>query len=101
MKYDAKYFLEKFDKIPEDKWITGKFIRGDKRCALGWCGQEYSGRLTIESMVLYAILYNHIHVPASIINDGRIIGTINFTELGDTPKERIMNALILIEAGVL
>lgn len=100
MKYDTMYFLKKFDKIPEDQWcaelLTVEHSSGKiMHCALGHCEQR-PGFISKEALTLTKIFKNRIGNDPEIVNDG-IHKTI---ELGDSPKERIMNALLLINAGV-
>lgn len=37
MQYTVDYFIEKFEKIPEEKWTTRLYRFGDSRCAAGHC----------------------------------------------------------------
>lgn len=100
MKYDAMYFLKKFDAIPESKWTTGVFKdeRG-RKCALGHCGSQ-NEELGREGRALIS-LFNRINESAVAINDfDGIEGVDTHKFLGDTPKERVMNVLLLINAGV-
>jgi hypothetical protein len=91
-KYTAKYFIEKFAAIPDEKWGCGNYEQDGRYCALGHCGeQQLKG--TDMSRSLEALL----NWDTAKINDG--YGG-DYRELGSTPKERILNALILVEAGV-
>lgn len=38
--------------------------------------------------------------PVVQINDGKVLYNKDFSELGDTPKERILNALLLVKCGL-
>jgi len=40
MKYDIQYFIDKFEAIPENKWIKGTVYdtNSGRCCALGHCG---------------------------------------------------------------
>lgn len=41
-KFDAKYFINKFETIPSDEWAIGKWSDGERSCALGHCGIQGS-----------------------------------------------------------
>jgi hypothetical protein len=95
--FDCRYFLEKFFKIPENKWTVGQYEDAQgKKCALGHCG-EGAREITKESLELDKLFMRPEFIYVTAVNDG---GYEN-TELGDTPKERILNALIMIESGIL
>ena len=97
-KFTVDYFINKFSKIPDKKWITGVWSNNGKCCVLGHCGERNDGTLskTRESEALRSLTYEYLWVAPYSINDG-------FDELkmlGDTPKERVLTALELIKAGV-
>jgi hypothetical protein len=97
MKYDSIYFLKKFDAIPDDKWTVGSYRNSmNQRCAVGHClgNIPVKNIRTRRSKELFA-LRNVLFAPTSI-NDGLRA----FIQLGDTPKERIINALLLANAGI-
>lgn len=117
-KYNAKYFLNKFDKIPENRWITGKFYDAEgRKCVLGHCGYKikpYKMMLgtvpffTMSSeegraleMLILCELFTKSTGSATFsiidVNDG---ASEELLPLGHSPKERVMNILMLIEAGV-
>lgn len=79
--FDAKYFYDKLAKIPEELWCMGRFQDGEKHCALGFCAKGIEGSSLQEILHVVAINDNH---------EGR------FTYLGNTPKQRILNALQLV-----
>ena len=95
-KYAAEYFYNKFAAIPDNEWTTEVYFRPEDNayCALGHCGCTDLGdseeSLTLECLFLGSDLF--VSVPS--INDG----TEGTSDLGDTPKERILNALTLISA---
>ena len=98
MKYSIDYFLEKFYAIPTERWGTGSFKRGNRCCALGHCGTSGAGGQTIEGKALLKLLND-----ATMINDG--ISPMSYfprdyDKLGDNPKERIINALLLKKARI-
>lgn len=67
-----------------------------RHCALGHCG-EMAAHYTRESSELSDLFKNNLGVRVAYVNDCKCIDML---DLGDTPKERIMNALMLINAGV-
>lgn len=92
-------YLEFFDKIPEENWCENRFIDKStgKMCAIGHltggardgvCFGEHPFRGLLRGVLPYE--------DASSVNNG----TDQFEELGSTPKERIINALILKCAGL-
>lgn len=82
--YDVNFFIRKFEAIPEDKWITGKWELNGNHCALGHCGAIQSDvSLTDEACALNELLTNVI-----AINDGR-----DQVYAQPTPKQRILAAL--------
>jgi hypothetical protein len=95
-KYTAKYYMKKFDTIPDEKWTTHTFMDASGACcALGHCmvRGDYIYSNSSEARGLQRQLgFGNV----SSINDGQS----SYRKLGDTPKERILNALILVEAGV-
>lgn len=100
MKYTAKYFINKFSKIPDDKWCMGKYTDGYACCALGHCGATNTDPTTRETAHLEA-LFRRLGTSAPSINDVRYLSPgIEPSHLGDTPKERVIDALLLIAAGV-
>lgn len=85
--YTVDYFIDKFSKIPEDKWQMGGYHNKDKTkfCAFGHCGiDEYSGwKSKSEADALLNIL------PIAVsVNDGE---HEDYRQL--TPKQRILAAL--------
>ncbi len=99
-KYNALYFINKFEAIPESKWCTDRFQNGETFCALGHCGSTYSNHSSpIESFKLLT-LFRAYSFSVTKINDGEYDtwNIIDTTMFGKTPKERILNALYLINA---
>lgn len=89
--YDAQYFIEKFEAIPEDRWTTGEYVNSSKQCcALGHCGFRNNK--------------NQIWTPegealVSLFDDGGL-GIIDGVNDGHdpryrqpTPKQRVLAAL--------
>lgn len=102
MVYTAKYFIDKFLAIPDEQWGTGSYVSNDgsKKCALGHC----NGLNTVEGRALCSLFTSSLGVGVTRINDGsglfRSSSDYLFLSMGDTPKERVLTALELIEAGV-
>jgi hypothetical protein len=92
-KFTPRYFIEKFAAIPDEQWTTGHYNFQGQHCALGHCNAHimYNNPEAYELRLLFRGIGNVI-----TINDG----CRGFNLLGDTPRERILNALILVEAGV-
>lgn len=107
-KYTAEYFIAKFEAIPAEKWVTGSrgwYAEREVRCVLGQCGETFVESNDEDGLV-------HVKTPMSLeyrrlvsqlvdltgyaINDG----TGDFFALGDSPKERVINALVLISTGI-
>lgn len=86
MKYTVDYFINKFEAIPETRWVTMAYINEYGCCAMGHCGAQNDDCLTEESRalkMLFAVPYAVQH-----INDGR------FSQYQQpTPKQRILAAL--------
>lgn len=85
--YTVDYFIEKFEKIPDEKWLIGEFGDGaGSHCALGHCGMGKDWAYTNESRALVGVFHS---CPYDVedVNDGIPV------EYGHTPKERILNAL--------
>lgn len=93
MKYTVDYFIDKFEDIPEDNWVTG--MTKDLElgcCVMGWCG----GYFTDQTTGLIKILAGHMADTSNdfgrkyvyAINDGLLP---IYQQL--TPKRRILAAL--------
>lgn len=92
-KYSAKYFYAKFEAIPEEKWAVGPFNINGATCALGHLGR-FSIYLGPEEEAMKDLFCpdgtERERYPAVYeINDG--LG--KYKKLGETPKQRILNAL--------
>ena len=81
------------------------YRKDDKCCSLGHCGKSI-GIDTDESIALTGLFDYFPHSP-SVVNDGfECLHSDNqemktVMELGDTPKERIINALCLIDNEIV
>lgn len=99
MTYDIDYFIKKFEAIPSEKIGVGAL---KNQCALWHCGVRRAGVETEEAKELSEILKPLVSHPLDdsyktivwMINDD------NRNELieGETPKERILNALKKVKA---
>jgi len=99
--YTVDYFIDKFSKIPEDKWHAGGYWNTDACgnrmfCALGHCGEyffdEGFGRQrmkTAESKALWDLVYFSLKLIIQDINDAPYFPTY----MQQTPKQRILAAL--------
>ena len=91
----GKYF-NFFKDIPEEKWTVGDFINENgQMCALGLLGDRNYTR-DCHPFRRFLSIDGH---DASCINNGARLGS--FLDLGDTPKERVLNAIVLKESGIL
>ncbi len=105
-KYTVNYFINKFSKIPANRWTTKRFkTKTGKCCALGHCGDTDLSDGNKESNALFRLISKNLTMSVYTVNDERIyvsrspFGYVS-TYLGDTPKSRILAALELIKAGV-
>ena len=99
--YDADYFIDKFEKIPDAQWTTGRYFHQQKAmnqyCAVGHCGGSDSSD-TEESAALKALFSGNVGSPVSV-NDGRITNNFSARERYIlhvkclTPKSRILQVL--------
>lgn len=93
--YDVDYFIEKFEKIPEEMWWTKAY--GEKEdgphCAYGHCGMNSKVAGTPESSALFAIFTKTPYNVVSV-NDG---GEVAYPQT--TPKQRVLALLKDFKAG--
>lgn len=92
MKYDAQYFIEKFEAIPDELWCIGHSTHPDNaesHCALGHCGTRKGIALNMfeDARALWNMFLTDDNDIASI-NDGT-----DERYQQRTPKERILAAL--------
>lgn len=96
-------YYEFFEAIPEEKWCVDKFINEQgQMCAIGHLTGVYGDTFTrnhpIRSKLSIKATCKHYgRYSAARINNG----ANEMADLGDTPKERILNAITLIESGIL
>lgn len=87
-RHDLEYFIAKFEAIPEDKWLKGRFVskHGECKCALGYCGYR-DGKTTQEGEYLLKLAWD-----IARINDDKYKKYENLG-FGSTPKQRVVNYL--------
>lgn len=98
-KYTPEYFIAKFERIPDAKWTTGAFkTPSGACCALGHCGVSDFTEFTGEGNELDTLFRGAFGRGVVLFNDASY--DKNAQDLGDTPKERVINALTLIATGL-
>lgn len=95
-KYTPEYFIAKFEAIPEEKWCMGKYRHAGRSCALGHCGARPFSPWSEEAQALYQLVKDGTGNSVTSINDSYHY----YSDLGDTPKERVINALVYSAAGL-
>lgn len=88
--YTVDYFIDKFKKIPEEKWYVGAYVNPcnvEQRCALGHCIVK-DGEFVDEVDILQNLMVNNLNCAVGAINDGRVR---EYQQ--PTPKQRILAAL--------
>lgn len=91
MKYTVDYFINKFKKIPENKWCTITYDNGNGQyCALGHCGANYNSDFDCdfseEASELQNLFFNELKLDVATVNDS--------TKMKEkTPKKRILAML--------
>lgn len=98
MKYDVDYFIAKFEAIPENLWCERARVKGDQRCALGWCypsaeAAKKSEVFMHEDSIEDRCLTNLIHTINEDFGVGGINNGIYWQYSQPTPKQRILAAL--------
>lgn len=87
-KYTIDYFIDKFKKIPENKWCVGNYIlENGKKCVLGHCGANEYECMTEEGKYLITLFANNDYCVLDI-NDKE---SHCFPQ--KTPKKRILACL--------
>lgn len=96
MEYNVEYFLNKFSKIPNDRWCKADLGSDGKHCALGHCGVT-DGDIDIignidneEGSALSNVLKN----VSPYESPYEIVFQINDCD-GENPKTNIITALSL------
>lgn len=107
-KYDVDYFIERLSAIPDEKWTCaglGEEVYGQvKRCVLGHLGAKVSDGTGSRAAVAFVrLMRSKLDLEGFAANDAtnpEDYSGANISNLGDTPKERVLTALELIKAGV-
>lgn len=87
--FTVDYFIEKFEKIPEERWTTGVYSKDDGQCALGHCGMNTGIiKYNTEADALWDLVYYNIGLSVVRINDAY---EKRYSQR--TPKQRILAAL--------
>jgi hypothetical protein len=91
--FTPKYFVKKFEAIPDDQWCTGTLSEGDNRfCALGHLGlRDYYDEPTDEVRAITAMFppcapRHDYWSGVAELNDGD-------PKDGMTPKQRVLGGL--------
>lgn len=91
--YNVDYFINKFQAIPEEKWISGAFINAKGNCcALGHCGARGNGNKNNEELNALLIISASAHSCMDTINDGQCNSYRQ-----ETPKKRVLAFLMDIK----
>lgn len=72
-KYTVDYFINKFSRIPTNKWTTGDYKKHGRYCALGHAGcrgGDYGGVETPESNALY-YMFKKCDYEVDEVNGGK------------------------------
>jgi hypothetical protein len=91
-KYNASYFLNKLEYIPDSDWTTGAFNCNGKSCALGHLGAPVHNY--IEVAALTGLFRKYINASVTSVNDGK---DARFEQI-TTPRLRVISALKIIKA---
>lgn len=96
--HDLDYYIQFFSAIDENKWTTGTFI-DDKGncCGLGHLGEREDAIKREEIMRFREVL--ELHGSSDYAFTGINDGAYEFLNLGDTPKERVINYLKQLRDG--
>ncbi len=86
--YNTQFFIDKFEAIPDEKWMTKFYSDGEgRKCALGHCGIASGWLQGSEADSLIKLLASLGTNPADV-NDGH-----DARYKQETPKQRIIAAL--------
>lgn len=90
-------YIAFYEAITADKWCTGDFTNEGRCCALGHLGERHIGLTTPQVYQFNEVLKKHRGDMYDIpdVNDG----DGSYIELGDTPKERVINYLKQLRDG--
>jgi hypothetical protein len=113
MSFSVQHFIDKFEPIPDDKWLTNAYGRtkDGPHCALGHCGEGVEGSRgpNDESTELVDLLYRSLPAYTRVTGGdpyqcGTSVVAINDGEdprfQQPTPKARVLAALVAVRDGV-
>lgn len=114
-KFTAAYFIAKLESIPANRFTQNAFVKGNRKCALGHCGMR-DDNSPYEAEQLNKLFQDNGFDSVPHINDAKTSSGqahmllmhrndsggvyVPVTDLGRTVKERVINALVLIETGI-
>lgn len=97
--YDVTYFINKFEAIPSEYFITNHLVGYDnnyQHCALGHCGMESYDNPTDEALELVSLFGGSIDFISNHL-DTEFNKVYAINDMGEgTPKKRILNYLYQI-----
>ncbi len=98
-----KEFIGFYENIPDSKWTTQAYIRGAKCCALGHLGsREGLPYSRTRSILEHLITIKTGKIDRLVdVNDNESTAQFPTYQLGDTPKERVLNYLTMVETGLM
>ncbi len=105
--YTIDYFINKFEAIPDSRWVTGSFENLGRHCANGHCGVSNENYMSppCEALFLAEILSPLKKEYWIVIGDSPIFSvTVSINDgftpeyQQPTPKQRILAALYDIKA---
>lgn len=101
---NAQYFIDLFEPIPESEWGTGHYVSADgtKKCALGHCGminidstpaalKRFHALSTLFALKLLSV--PHVNDGHTYADSSQLSLVPAHSELGSTPKQRILTVL--------
>lgn len=93
-------YAEFFEAIPEEKWCIEDYKHENQMCSIGHLTNGQGDNDSPTRHPFRKLLEGgDLASGPTFINDGIWQGAV-FMDLGDTPKERILNALTLKIAGL-
>lgn len=99
MDYTIDYFIRKFSAIPEENWCIRARVKGDQRCAYGWCypSKSIAGKSIIQGAVPVSDEERSLSILIKRLNPrwgaGGVNNGIYEKYQQPTPKQRILAAL--------
>lgn len=87
--YNLDYFIDKFEAIDEDLWITGNYELQGKCCAFGHCGIRADDITGNPNKTEEALALKGLTPDIVAINDG----LNDLANYAPTPKQRVLKHL--------